>query len=209
MKKPLAQLEFICIMVAALFQLTILCAGGAQNGTASAGRIVQVSVRTNFYDVTGSNGLAIRRQIASLGPVSPEGKRFDAYTDWKTKWDYTYDSAANGFYVSSAAVSLDLIFTLPRWTAPKDTDRSVLNEWKAYFAALMVHESGHSNVAWQCTDKLLNNLNRKNIYGNRTELKEFVETEGRKCLAEAKEKNLIYDKQTDNGATQGARLRSR
>jgi hypothetical protein len=50
-------------------------------------------------------------------------------------------------------------------------------------------------------------LNRKNIFGNRTELKEFVETEGKKCLTEAKEKNLIYDKQTDNGAKQGARLR--
>jgi predicted secreted Zn-dependent protease len=190
-----------------LYLLALLGASGVQPQPGSSGQLVQLSVTTRFYDVTGNNGLAIRRQIASLGPVSPEGKRFDAYTDWKTKWDYTYDSAANGFYVSSATVSLDITFTLPRWTAPKDTDRAMLNEWKAYFAALMVHESGHSNVAWQCADKLLNNLNRKNIFGNRTELKEFVETEGKKCLTEAKEKNLIYDKQTDNGAKQGARLR--
>ena len=50
-------------------------------------------------------------------------------------------------------------------------------------------------------------LNRKSIFHSSTELHQFVETEGKQSLAEAKEKNLNYDKQTDNGATQGSRLR--
>jgi hypothetical protein len=50
-------------------------------------------------------------------------------------------------------------------------------------------------------------LRAPHVFPSAEALKNFVHTEGNKCIAEAKAADKEYDRRTGHGATQGATLR--
>src|SRR5437762_13273943 len=146
--------------------------------------------------------------MAASGPRDANGKKRDASTDWNLTWNYEYQSAKGAFYISSSTVSLDIKFTLPRLSAPKALSAPIASEWHRYITALMVHEGGHSNVAALGAQKLSRTLAEPRTFTTRNQASDFAQNEGQQCLTVMGSQDLSYDKSTDHGLRQGARLRS-
>ena len=201
MKRVLKAVQILALAGMALMAMTV----GAAEADSVAAQL-RVSVKTNFYSLSGDTTRELGQQMRSIGPIGPAGKKMCANTDWKLRWTYEYKSDSEGYYISSNTVFLDITFVLPKWIASKDTPVSTFNEWHRFMNALINHELGHSNIALVEARSLIKQLNEKKIFPDRKAMHEFVDTEGKKCLARMAKETSKYDQRTEHGLTQGAQL---
>ncbi len=179
----------------------------ADHGFPASTTNLQFTIKTNFYLLSGNSLAALRPQLLRLGPWTPEGRKVDAYTSWKMNWGHGYGGTTNGYFIVAPSVVLDLNFTFPRWIAPTNTSAADFAEWRRYMGALMTHELGHVAIATRHAEQLLKLLGTNFVFHSGRELRQYVESQGQRCINETRLENLKYDRQTEHGTTQGARLR--
>jgi predicted secreted Zn-dependent protease len=96
---------------------------------------------------------------------------------------------------------------MPKRIPPPNEPDRVAERWARFMAALSTHEQGHAQNAMDHGKALYEVLRAPHVFPSAEALKNFVHTEGNKCIAEAKAADKEYDRRTGHGATQGATLR--
>jgi predicted secreted Zn-dependent protease len=165
---------------------------------------------TLYYDVAGASADELRTQL----DLQSEIEQGDAYTDWQIQWRYDYARSADGCGLVSLTVSLDVTLTFPRWTPPESAAPhrpsvpvgELQEQWRAYLAALEVHEQGHEKLAAQAADEIVTALSSLPLYPSCAELERAADEAGERILEHYRQLELEYDRETEHGATQGARF---
>jgi predicted secreted Zn-dependent protease len=157
---------------------------------------------TLYYDVAGASADELRAQL----DLQSEIEQGDAYTDWQIQWRYDYARSAGGCGLASLTVSLDVTLTFPRWTPPEGVSPGLQEQWLAYLAALEVHEQGHEKLAAQAADEIAAALSSLPLYPSCAELERAADEAGERILEGYRQLELEYDRETEHGATQGARF---
>jgi predicted secreted Zn-dependent protease len=73
--------------------------------------------------------------------------------------------------------------------------------------ALQKHENGHKEIAIEARDEVVQKIEGLEPYASCQELGEAINSAGRAVLEQYRQEQIRYDKETDHGLTQGARLR--
>jgi len=164
--------------------------------------VVTLTVDRVYYDVVGASADELRAQLDSRGPTG----RQDAYTDWWVQWRYDYVQTASGCSVRSLSVNVDVTITFPHWTSPGDVSTELEGQWRAYLAALAVHEDGHKRIALEAANEIATALSSLLAYPSCAKLERDADATGERILERYRQQEQSYDRETEHGATQGARF---
>jgi predicted secreted Zn-dependent protease len=162
--------------------------------------------RTQTYEIAGVSVTELRESLNRKRPVGPDGLPHDAITVWNARWRYTTDRSPVGCTVTSFDVSLEIVTTFPRWVNEVDAPSSLVERWRNYYAALLVHEDGHKAIATAAAAAIRSVRAAAVPQPSCAELARLIDSGARRALDEYREKERRYDAETDHGRTQGARF---
>ena len=87
----------------------------------------------------------LRADMRRLGP-KVDGTSFVGETRSPIRWNWRTESVGAGSCsIRDVTVLVNAQITLPRWTAPADTEPGLVTEWKRFLGALETHEAGHND----------------------------------------------------------------
>jgi predicted secreted Zn-dependent protease len=192
------------VLVVVAIAVCLLLARATQATSPSLKPIV--SIRRNYYQITGSTATQLRQQMNQLGPVWSSGKRFDAITRWHVRWSYRYAVQNNRCQLTTSRVHVDITITMPQWTPPPQAATSLIKQWRRYSTALQTHEYGHRDHGLAAARDAAYALQVFPGYPNCQYLDLAINTRMMQIIEQYGEKDREYDQRTQHGATQGARF---
>lgn len=169
---------------------------------------VTLSDHVEHYNILGSTPADLRREMNAKGPQGAGGKRFDGYTRWQVSWRYQYKNTAGGCAIASVATSAKVTMTLPRWTSESSASGDIRRQWPRYLAALKEHEQGHRRHGIDAANEVDRAIATIPPAGSCDVLGASANALGMSILKKYNQRDLDYDRDTNHGATQGARFPS-
>lgn len=169
---------------------------------ADSARAVQWT--TNYYAVTGATTREIRMSINQSRPWK-ERLTYDGFTEWKVNWRFRSAREGDDCRLIEFQPSAIITTTLPRWTPPPEASPEVREAWKRYMIGLVQHETVHGRFAYAAVEDM-----KKKIASLPPmpceQLKERVNQLANGVMDDYRQREKDFDKRTNHGATQGARL---
>jgi predicted secreted Zn-dependent protease len=162
-----------------------------------------VSGRTTvlYYDVHGRTFDELRADMRRLGP-KVDGTSFVGETRSPMRWSWRTESLGGASCsIREVTVLVNAQITLPRWTAPADTEPGLATEWKRFLNALEVHESGHKDISAKAAQAIVERL--RGLSGSCSQLSTRANDLARVIVERASEEQKSYDAITRHGLTQG------
>ncbi|RMG40300.1 MAG: DUF922 domain-containing protein [Candidatus Dadabacteria bacterium] len=158
-----------------------------------------------FYDIRGSTAPELRKEMNAKGPLDRYGRRGDAFTGWYLSWRWPYDKNGRPLY-NKTRLKKKITVTMPRWSAPADTDPGLLKRWRKFLENVARHEKNHLDFFENSYGKIPGAI--KTAYRKNPEL---TEKEANKIAAGIVEKIRMldrdYDSRTGHGRTEGISFR--
>lgn len=173
---------------------------------AQTGKQPEVTISNEYYQVSGNTFDVLRKQMHDYGPVDKTGRHGDAYTDWYVNWSYPYAEDPKGYRTGPIEVKVTIKYILPKWITPQHVPKEKKHEWGRFLQALQIHEDEHKAIATEVARQILEALEGLQAYPTKDELEKHASSTAQQLLEKAREKEIAYDRKTNHGATQGARL---
>jgi predicted secreted Zn-dependent protease len=174
------------------------CGPAAEAG--SAGTVVlRPEARYEFYDVEGVTARELAASIRRAAPPSQRGAI--GYTTWNVTWQAEWDG--NPCRVRRADVRATIVVSMPRWNAPPNAPRRLVEEWNRFLVALSVHEAGHVAHGVQAEREVRRTLMAVSA-PNCLMMASRTRQAAQWVVDEYRERNRDYDERTRRGFTQGA-----
>lgn len=162
-----------------------------------------IETRSDFYEVSGNDAQAL---VSSMKQQRYLDHNF--FTKWHVYWDYEFLTKNEERLLQSFSTRVHILYTFPKWVRPKGANPKLANEWKRYMEATTVHERGHSALATSAAKEMVRLIKSKKwSAATRSELQASIDKECQAIVEQYKLREINYDKETDHGRTQGARLR--
>ncbi|MBI3413832.1 MAG: DUF922 domain-containing protein [Verrucomicrobia bacterium] len=176
-------------------------------GFAATSAPVQDKVRwtTNYYSVSGDTLLAIQDSLHAGRPWKDKSA-LDGSTEWQVDWRFKLRRSEDGCQIQQFTTTTTIVITLPRWTTWTNAAPGVRQAWTRYIAALGQHEAGHAKIGLAAAAELRKQVKELGEDQPCETLKETVDALGQRVVTEFKGKDKEYDRVSQHGATQGARL---
>jgi predicted secreted Zn-dependent protease len=174
-------------------------------GAAKAGAQDSLQLQTNYYTVTGATLPEIRRSIDQARPQSGAGPH-DGLTAWHITWHTAIRQRGGVSRLSAFTTRTTIHITLPRWQSPTNAAPEVVKAWQDYLATLQKHEQGHVQLARATVTELHLRVKAVPPGGDGEVLRQQIEELARGIVATGTERHENYDRLTQHGSTQGARL---
>jgi predicted secreted Zn-dependent protease len=162
-----------------------------------------VKEKTVYYEIRGATESEIRKQL-NLARRELNDQEYDAATEWHVRWSYETRKRKELYSLRSFQTRTDIIYTLPKWKAPKDPSKELSEKWAAYVEALKKHEAGHKAIALEAAAEISRRTKEIESYPSRKELAEAMLDTATRILEEYRKKDRHYDWLTDHGASQRA-----
>ena len=162
-----------------------------------------VSGRTTvvYYDVRGRTFEEVRADMMRLGP-SIDGFSFVGETRSPMRWSWrTESTGTSSCRIRDVSVSVNAQITLPRWTAPPDTEPGLAAEWQRFITALEVHEAGHKDISAKAANEVVRRLSGLSTLCS--DIRNRANDVARRMVDWASEQQRVYDVTTRHGLTQG------
>ena len=150
-----------------------------------------------YFDITGTTAGELRDSINAQGPLDSGGRRNDALTMWSIDWTWPLN-ADSSCILDSATISTTITVTFPRWQPPPGASASLIDQWNAYEAALVTHESGHVSFVVATAPEVLAAIKGATCAA--------AEAAAQAAVGRIRQHDIDYDAETNHGGTQGARF---
>lgn len=175
--------------------------------SAVADGLTVVKDPTEYYQIYGRSGAALRRQLASCAPTlgGSAGGEYSGETSYSLTWQYAFLLGQNTCRLTNVRVGLHLNMILPLWRGDTLAANNLKTQWDSFVAGLQTHENGHTDIDRQYATRLMNDLQNLQT-DNCTNLASLAQTTIASDTAAINQANDNYDTVTDHGATQGAAL---
>ena len=134
------------------------------------------------------------------------GRRFDGYTRWYVSWRYQYSNSGGSCAIASVTTSVKVTMTLPRWSNESGGNSATRQQWARYLAALEQHEQGHRRHGVEAAHEVDRAIAAMPPAGSCDALGANANALGTSILRKYNQLDLDYDRDTQHGATQGARF---
>jgi predicted secreted Zn-dependent protease len=158
-----------------------------------------------YYDVFGTTGKEIRREINLKGPIGKRGKPVDGRTQWHVGWKYRYSPSAGGCQFTRIEVTLTGVITLPRWANERPTG-TLTDQWRRYLAALRRHEDGHYANGRRAAEEI-EALGRSFRIADRcSAIAQAFKEQAHSIMEKYNAADRAYDLETRHGRTEGVKF---
>src|SRR5512147_233784 len=107
-----------------------------------------------YYEVCGCCEVDLKGELKQKCITWKDGRKYDALTSWKVKWDYGYNRLGQTCSADGFTVTLNVRYLLPKWAKPADPPRELVEKWESYTKNLLAHESGHRDRAVEAAAEL-------------------------------------------------------
>ena len=165
----------------------------------------KVQWTTNYYRVGGDMLPEIHQSLREGRPWKGKSAQ-DGLTDWRVEWRFELRRSENGCQIHQFTTTTTIVITLPRWTASTNAAPGVRQKWARYIAALNQHEAGHAKIGLAVAAELRKQVEKIREEQSCETLKETLNALGWRVVDDFKTKDKDYDRTTQHGAMQGARL---
>ena len=162
-------------------------------------------ITTNFFNVSGASERELRRSI-NLSRPWKDRREADASTEWKIEWTFRLDSSEKDCQLQSFTTKTSIAMTLPRWMPRPPGLESLTQQWERYLTALRSHEEGHKQIALAAVAEIRRRVKALKSEATCEALSALLNRTAKSVIAEYRQKEVEYDRNTDHGATQGARF---
>jgi len=156
------------------------------------------------YEIHGTTARELTQQMVTLGPPDGDGRRFAANTRWTVRWTYPYARSARGCTTGPVRTDVTVKIVLPHWIPVRP---QLETEWVRFSRALRHHEDGHREIGVEAAREIAAALVRLEPQPTCEALETAADSLGERLLQEARNRDKRYDRETNHGQTQGARMR--
>lgn len=104
-------------------------------GGVSQASDLTISIKKQYYDISGHTAKDLKKQMKSLGPPKGHGPY----------WGYTRSPLKKR--AGRCAYDLTITYTLPNWVDRPSAPMELQQEWDRMYSKLLSHESGHGKIA--------------------------------------------------------------
>jgi predicted secreted Zn-dependent protease len=167
---------------------------------------VAVTTSTEEYTVSGDSVREILGSIDRVAPLGQGAKRHAGYTDWHVDYHYSYERSYQGCRARPVSTDVKITYQMPHWATEPAARDSLRIEWNRFIAALWVHEKGHGEhgvlAAQEIKAKLEGLPPEKDCEAADTRARAVAQ----EVLRRYADADVDYDRQTEGGRMQGARL---
>lgn len=170
---------------------------------AQAQDVTQVS--TNYYTVSGNTMRELRWALNQSRPWK-DHRPADAMTDWNIHWTYQVVPTETGCQLKSMTTRTTISITLPKWVPGPDASPQLAEQWDRYLKALLKHEEGHRTIAHAAAAEMRKRIQAFEEASTCEALAAGIKKTAQDTLSEYRGKEARYDRETENGASQGARF---
>ena len=156
------------------------------------------------YPISGHNIHEIRQDLLVSGLKDGHGGVFAAKTSPKFTWKYNFAKTANGCFIKSTDVEVEITYQLPEPSNYEDLNNTDKTEWTRYSTAVYQHEKGHANLSIETAKEIeweARNILPKSSCGEVARTANMLISN---ILNNHEHNNLAYDTKTTHGVVQGA-----
>lgn len=165
---------------------------------------VQVTQKTEYYEITGSTEADLRYQMNQKGIPWNDGRTYDALTSWQINWTYSYDCGKASCSIGSFNTEVQIVFRYPKWVQPPDASPSLISKWNVYMHNLTIHENGHRDLAVTAASEMTRAARVLPSAPGLDDLQKSLRTVTDVRMAQLNADEINYDLITSHGALQGA-----
>lgn len=157
------------------------------------------------YAVQPSQGQGLLEAIKAVSPFNrADGNIFHGHTDSKVSWSFDMrESSSRVCTMGDVRVHLEALITLPELLSGSARQR---REFAPYIEALRKHEQGHFQLYQATAREIERSLSQLPQMRKCKTLESEANRIGNLLMKTGNEVNVEYDRRTEHGATQGARL---
>jgi predicted secreted Zn-dependent protease len=160
----------------------------------------------SHYTVSGNTASQLGNQLNDCTPVTENGERFAASTDYAINWAFDFLGDGNGTcHVTQASVGINVGIIYPNWQPTAGAAAGLDASWQRFITNLATHENGHVQIDQAGAAQLLSDLQNFPATGcdaivGQVTAKASADIQG------INQANQAYDTRTNHGAHQGATL---
>jgi predicted secreted Zn-dependent protease len=171
---------------------------GLASGSAQAAPLAVTNTHLS-YAIRGSTAAELRAQMEAKGPGAYFGETTFHITD-----RFRGRMTTMGCVVSSIQVHLVVVYTMPSWRIPAETDPALVARYRRFHDRLTVHENGHGAIALAGAKSVVAAMQSVGPHAGCAATVRAVDAAASSALARVNVKEAGYDKATKHGSTQGA-----
>jgi predicted secreted Zn-dependent protease len=157
------------------------------------------NVSIQYYDVYGTDESSIHLSLMRNSPARPDGSRALGATRYQTRYMFYHAIKGGICKITTFKVQINAIVLLPKLADQASVPERIMVRWRPFVAGLSEHEAGHIRIQYQHmhdVEAALVGSNCSEVEANFHAARDRIEV-----FQDA------YDRETGNGATQGATLR--
>lgn len=163
---------------------------------------VTIRSQTNLYEIGGGTAEELIKEMAEKGPLdAPGATRHWARTNWRISWQYRYAYRGQTCVMTAVWTELDLEFIYPLWTRKTGASARLKSSWGAMMRELEVHEQGHADMAIDMVEEIDRTLEAMESDISCERLNADARRFGQAKLAELRQQDIDYDRETRHGTT--------
>jgi len=163
-------------------------------------------VHTSYYYVDGKSATVIAAQLEKNGPAGEDGKRYAAKTRWDVQWKFNHDQQGETCGVKDIAVAVGIAQNMPKWRGEDNAASALSARWKKFSEAVKRHEDGHKEHGVKAAAEIEAALQALKPASNCEDLDKAANAAGEKVIEKYRKLDAEYDRSTDHGRKQGAKL---
>jgi predicted secreted Zn-dependent protease len=157
-----------------------------------------------YYEICGCCEADLKGELKQKCITWKDGRKYDALTNWKVKWDYGHNRAGKTCSADSFTVTVNVRYHLPKWAKPAEAPRELIGKWESYTKNLLTHENGHRDRAVDAAADLTRTVADLPPFNTCSELDREVNIISRARMKRLEGEQQQYDRETGHGAAQGA-----
>lgn len=166
---------------------------------------IQHQHRIQYYSVSPRN----RQDLgAAINRTTPIQGGYHGLAEWNIQWGYRYQNQSGGCRIAQADITLDTQVLMPRLNPNQSFDSSITSAFKTYYDSLLHHEMGHLThgilAANEVASALLNTPATSSCRTTGNNANRAADA----IIQKYNRADQQYDRETQHGATQGARITS-
>lgn len=163
-----------------------------------------VTMRDANYAIAGDTAAELVEAMRAQNLVDPAGDAAFALTTWNVVWNYKWVTSGGKCGIGDLAVKVDVVTTLPSWDPPTTADRRLIDNWKRFTDALILHERGHAQNGLDRAAEVAAAMARVDPRPTCNALESTADAAGAAIINDGQEWDVSYDAETKHGVTQGA-----
>lgn len=166
----------------------------------------KVNITFKYYEFVSVNTNDIRDEMTKKTPIRYNGQKFVGSAEDQIKY-FFYAKQEDGYwYFDRVTTTVDVTFTMPKWTDYRKANRDQQGRWDEYYNSLLAHENGHKDIAIEAAKTIENELLKLKNFPKKDLLESKAKLIAKAILERYRERQRQFDQETGHGVKTGVIL---